>query len=211
MVTRHDAPEMMAQDDAPEMVARDDVTDQASLHARRMMAALDLPLDTPGLAGTPARLIAALRELTAGTREDPGRHLEVTFPPEADKPGIIAVTNLPFISLCEHHLLPFVGSMTVAYLPSPGAPIVGLSKLARMAQGFAARPQVQERLGEQIAETLHTRVDCLGAACQVAAEHFCMTLRGIKAAGARMTTVHLKGAFERDPLVREEFLRLRGS
>lgn len=198
-------------EDVPEVIAPAIIADQAPVHARRMMAALDLPLDTPGLAGTPARLVAALRELTAGMREDPGRHLEVTFPPETDKPGIIAVTNMPFISLCEHHLLPFIGNMTVAYLPSPGAPIVGLSKLARMAQGFAARPQVQERLGEQIVESLSTRVDCLGAACQVTAEHFCMTLRGVKAAGARMTTLHVKGAFERDPLVREEFLRLRGA
>ncbi|MEQ4725073.1 GTP cyclohydrolase I [Nonomuraea sp. B19D2] len=181
---------------------------QAPEHARRMMEALGLPLDTPGLAGTPTRLVAALRELTTGIWEDPGRHLEVTFPAEAPNPGIIAVTNMPFISLCEHHLLPFTGSMTVAYLPSPGAPIVGLSKLARMAQGFAARPQVQERLGEQIVESLASRVDCQGAACHVAAEHFCMTLRGVKASGAKMTTLHLKGVFERDPHIREDFLRL---
>ncbi|MGW4793766.1 GTP cyclohydrolase I [Nonomuraea sp. MG754425] len=198
----------MTVEDLPEEVVSAVVADQASLHARRMMAALGLPLDTPGLADTPARLVAALRELTAGLREDPGRHLEVTFPPEAAKPGIIAVTDMPFISLCEHHLLPFVGTMTVAYLPAPGAPIVGLSKLARMAQGFAARPQVQERLGEQIVESLSTRADCLGAACHVTAEHFCMTLRGVKAAGARMTTLHLKGAFDHDPVIRDGFLRL---
>jgi GTP cyclohydrolase I len=195
-------------EELPEEMIPTTIADQASMHARRMMAALGLPLDAPGLADTPARLVAALRELTAGMREDPGRHLEVTFPPEAAKPGIIAVTDMPFISLCEHHLLPFVGSMTVAYLPAPGAPIVGLSKLTRMAQGFAARPQVQERLGEQIVESLSTRANCLGAACQVTAEHFCMTLRGVKAAGARMTTVHLKGAFDQDPLIRDGFLRL---
>ncbi|NJP93889.1 GTP cyclohydrolase I [Nonomuraea sp. FMUSA5-5] len=182
--------------------------DQAPAHARRLMAALGLPLDAPGLADTPARLVSALYELTAGMREDPGRHLEVTFPAESAQSGVIAVTDLPFISLCEHHLLPFTGSMTVAYLPSPGAPIVGLSKLARMAQGFAARPQVQERLGEQIVESLCARLDCMGAACQVVAEHSCMTLRGVRAAGAKMTTLHLKGVFERDTLARRDFMGL---
>ncbi|AQZ62363.1 GTP cyclohydrolase I type 1 [[Actinomadura] parvosata subsp. kistnae] len=154
---------------------------EACEHARRMMAALGFPLHEPGMVGTPARLVNALRELTGGLREDPGRHLEVTFPPESNDPGLIAVTNVPFISLCEHHLLPFTGAMTVAYVPAPGAPIVGLSKLARMAQGFAAMPQVQEHLGEQIAETLHTKLESL------------------------------KGVFRTEPAMRENFFRLHSS
>ncbi|MFI6499443.1 GTP cyclohydrolase I [Nonomuraea typhae] len=184
---------------------------EACAHARRMMAALGFPLHEPGMADTPARLVKALRELAAGMREDPGRHLEITFPPESSDPGLIAVTNVPFISLCEHHLLPFTGTMTVAYAPAPGAPIVGLSKLARMAQGFAARPQVQERLGEQIVDALHSRLESLGAACHLSAEHFCMTLRGIRAAGAKMATLHLKGVFRTEPVMRENFFHLHSS
>ncbi|WP_185069084.1 GTP cyclohydrolase I [Nonomuraea jabiensis] len=185
--------------------------DDAYVHAHRMMTALGFPLDHPGMASTPGRLVAALRELTYGMHEDPAQHLEVNFPPEASEPGIIAITDVPFISLCEHHLLPFVGHMTVAYMPAPGAPIIGLSKLARMAQGYAARPQVQERLGEQIADSLFSRVDSLGSACSVTGEHLCMTIRGAKAVGAKMTTLHLKGVFKTETAVRESFLDLRRS
>ncbi|MDA0564174.1 GTP cyclohydrolase I [Streptomonospora sp. S1-112] len=181
---------------------------EAQEHARRMMAALGLPVTESGMADTPRRLVRALREFTAGMHEDPARHLRVTFPPEAEEPGIIAVTAVPFVSVCEHHLLPFTGRANVAYVPALKAPIVGLSKLARLVRGYAARPQVQERLGEQVVEALCTRLDSVGAACRISAEHSCMTLRGARAEGAQMATLHLRGVFQTDPVMRDAFLGL---
>ncbi|GAA2628441.1 GTP cyclohydrolase I [Actinomadura fulvescens] len=181
---------------------------EASLHARRLMTTLGFPVGDPGMTDTPARLVRAWCELSHGMHLDPGRHLAVTFPPESPDPGLIAVTDVPFVSLCEHHLLPFTGTANVAYLPAPGASIVGLSKLARLVQEYAARPQVQERLGEQIVHALVSRLDCDGAACAITAEHSCMTLRGARSTGAQMETLHLKGAFQADPQLRENFLGL---
>ncbi|RJL35803.1 GTP cyclohydrolase I [Bailinhaonella thermotolerans] len=180
----------------------------AWLHARGLMDALGFPVDSPGMAGTARRLVQALDELTSGMHEDPGRHLLVTFPPEAEKQGMIAVTDIPFISVCEHHLLPFTGTADVAYVPAPGAPVVGLSKLARLVQGYAARPQLQERLGEQIVSAIADRLETSGAACRLRAEHACLTLRGARAAGARMVTIHVKGVFETDAEARAEFVEL---
>src|SRR5205807_5162993 len=111
----------------------------------------------------------ALAELTSGLALDPARHLAVTFPPPSDDPPMVVVPGIPIVSVCEHHMLPFTGTATVAYLPA--GRIVGLSKLARVAQEYAARPQVQERLGDQIVVTIDRHLDTLGAACQIRAVH----------------------------------------
>lgn len=179
----------------------------AEHHARALLGALRVP-DTESTKDTPGRLAAALTELTAGMWTDPSDHLAVTFPPESDDPGMIVVTGIPFCSMCEHHMLPFTGTATVGYLPAKGARIVGLSKLARVVQGYATRPQIQERLGEQVTTAITSRLDTLGSACVIRASHTCMTLRGARAVGAQMVTSHLAGLFRDDPTVRGEFLSL---
>lgn len=179
----------------------------AEHHARQLLEALDIP-ETEATKNTPIRLANALAELTTGLGQDPDQHLAVTFPPESDDPGMIVVTGIPFCSVCEHHMLPFTGTATVGYLPTPGARIVGLSKIARVVQGYAARPQIQERLGDQITSAFTRNLDTLGAACVIRGSHTCMTLRGARAVGSHMVTSHLVGVFRDDPMVRGEFLAL---
>jgi GTP cyclohydrolase I len=177
-------------------------------HARAMLAALGMPCDDDSTAATPARFVRALMEFCSGVLDDPDRHFKVTFPAPEGDPGMIVVTGIPFTSICEHHLLAFTGTATVAYLPAPGSRICGLSKLARVAQEYAARPQVQERLGTQIVDAITRNLNVLGAACVLSSAHSCMTLRGAKATGAMMVTSHLTGAFRNDPAARTEFLQL---
>ncbi|WP_017589956.1 GTP cyclohydrolase I [Nocardiopsis ganjiahuensis] len=175
-------------------------------HARAMLVALGIRCDTDSMHRTPERYVRAIAEMTHGMRLDPARHLEVQFRPESANQGVIAAVNVPFVALCEHHLLPFPGRATVAYLPSPGAPIVGLSKLARVLQEYAARPQVQERIGEQTVAALVKRLDVRGSACLIRSRHACMTLRGVEAHGASMLTTHLAGELESDPALRAQVL-----
>jgi GTP cyclohydrolase I len=166
--------------------------------ARRIFAYLSAPCEDESTRETPQRFIAALQELTVGTNLDPLRHLKTTFPLNTSSPGLIVARNVPFISVCEHHFLPFTGHATVAYLPSPGARVVGISKLARIVTEFAARPQMQERIGEQVVQALIDCLDLQGAACVLSASHACMTMRGARAAGASITTTHLRGVFTED-------------
>ncbi|RGD62053.1 GTP cyclohydrolase I FolE [Kitasatospora xanthocidica] len=177
-------------------------------HAAGLLAALGIPCDTESTAATPRRMAKALAELTAGVRLDPARHLAVTFPPEGERAGLIAAVDVPFTALCEHHVLPFTGRAAVAYLPTPGARIVGLSKLARLVQEFAARPQVQERLGQQVVDALGAHLDIQGAGCLIRSQHACMTARGARAHGAAMVTTHLTGALHADLARRAEVLAL---
>jgi GTP cyclohydrolase I len=178
----------------------------AADHARQMLAALGIPCDTESTAGTPERYVRALAELTAGQHADPARHLQVTFAPPSDEPGLIVVTGVAFTSVCEHHLLPFTGRATVGYLPAPGARIVGLSKLARLVTELAARPQVQERLGDQVVTAIGKHLTSLGAGCVIRSTHACLALRGVRAAGAEMVTVHLRGALQQEGPFRTEFV-----
>lgn len=161
-----------------------------------------------GIAGdekTPRRYVRALAELTRGTALDPRRHLEVTFPPTTPEPGLITVREVPFTSVCAHHMLPFYGAATVAYLPKPEARIVGLSKLARVVQEYAARPQVQEELAAQVLDALMSRLHCRGAAVGIRAVHTCMALRGAATGpGANMVTVDHVGELGQQPW-RQEF------
>jgi len=159
---------------------------------------------------TPIRLVQALDELTAGRAIDPARHLAVRFPSVASvhelqrslatEPTLVMVTDVPFASVCEHHMLPFTGVATVAYLPKAGGEIVGLSKLARLVQEYAARPQVQERLTYQVVAALMDTLKPLGAACAVRGVHSCMALRGARTGGhAAMVTVNRAGDLENAP------------
>lgn len=173
--------------------------------ARQLLGTLGMKCEDESTRDTPRRLAKALRELTEGTTRDPRRHLQVTFPP-VGRPSLIVAAGISFTSVCEHHMLPFTGQATVAYLPSPGAEIVGISKLARIVHEYAARPQMQERIGEQVVDALTECLDTQGAGCMLRASHACMTLRGARAYGAQVTTEHLRGVFQTDGVLRSQLV-----
>ncbi|WP_028924204.1 GTP cyclohydrolase I [Pseudonocardia acaciae] len=145
-------------------------------------------------ANTPMRVATAWRAALAGYGVDPARHLARTFtaPPEA---GLVILAGIRVRSTCAHHLLPITGTATVAYRPGPGRPIVGLSKLARVLGDFAARLQVQERLGYQVAHTIQDTLDPVGAACVITAAHGCISLRGVCQPDTTTTTTALAGCW----------------
>jgi GTP cyclohydrolase I len=162
-------------------------------------------LDAMGLASdvddrTATRYVRSLRQLTYGIRVDPTRHLQVTFPPVTTQPTLVTVANVPYVSLCAHHMMPFWGTATIAYLPQPGAKIVGLSKIARCFRELGARPQIQEQLGQQMIDAIVTNLGCDGAAVAIAGTHTCMALRGASTGTeTAMVTTAMTGALERDP------------
>jgi len=174
---------------------------------RALLGQLGVDPDGPDVADTPARWVRALREMTAGYGEDPAAILSRTFEmPHADE--MIVVTGVPFTSVCAHHLLPFWGTGTVAYIPAEGAPVVGLSKLARVLDVYAKRLQSQEQITVQVTTALDTHLQTRGAACVLRAQHGCMAHRGVRKPGAEMVTSSLTGAFRSDPSARAEFLAL---
>jgi GTP cyclohydrolase IA len=160
--------------------------------------------DREGLLKTPNRVARAYGELMAGLREDPRVHLQTIFTERYDE--VVMLRNIDFNSLCEHHLLPFTGRAHVAYMPD--GKVVGLSKLARLVEGYARRPQVQERLTTQIADALMDVLQPIGAACVIEATHTCMTIRGAKKSGAVMVTSALRGIFRENASSRAEILQL---
>lgn len=159
----------------------------------------------PGLQSTPQRVAEMYAELTAGMREDPQQHV---VPLPGDKHDeMVIVKDINIASICEHHLAPFVGRCHIAYIPKNGR-IVGLSKLARLAEVFARRLQVQERLTSEIANTLYEGLKPLGVMVVIEAEHTCMTLRGVKKPGAITITSTVLGGFRKDPRTRAEAMAL---
>lgn len=159
-----------------------------------------------GLIDTPARVIRALQEMTSGYSDDPAALLSTQFPDDYDE--MVVVRGVEFHSLCEHHLLGFAGTATVAYIPSPGLGVVGLSKLARLVECYARRLQVQERMTMQIAEAIETHLSPVGVGVVVRARHSCMGCRGVRKPGAEMVTSALRGAMRDDAQARAEFLAL---
>lgn len=159
-----------------------------------------------GLLATPGRVLKAWREMTAGYQQDPAVILSTTFEVEHDQ--MIVVRGVPFVSTCEHHLMPFTGTATVAYIPNPEkARVVGLSKLARLVHCYARRLQVQERMTDQIAEAIKTHLDPLGVGVVIQAHHTCMSARGVQSAGDMVTARHLGVMFDK-PEARAELLAL---
>jgi GTP cyclohydrolase I len=159
----------------------------------------------PGLLRTPERVAEMYAELTAGMREDPTQHVS---PLPGDKHDeMVIVRDIHVASLCEHHLAPFVGRCHIAYIPKEGR-ILGLSKLARLAETFARRLQVQERLTSEIADTLFDGLKPVGVMVVIEAEHTCMSLRGVKKTGALTITSALRGGFRTDPRTRAEAMAL---
>tara|TARA_Y100001949_G_scaffold74214_2_gene63052 strand:+ start:2388 stop:2999 length:612 start_codon:yes stop_codon:yes gene_type:complete len=160
-----------------------------------------------GLLRTPERVANMYAEVFAGLREDPEHHLEVQF--EAEHDEMVMVRDIPFYSMCEHHLLPFVGQAHVAYVPGEAGKITGLSKLARLVEAYARRPQVQERLTSQVADKLMEVLDPRGALVVVEAEHHCMSMRGVRKPGSLTITSAVRGIFLSDA-TRAEALQLIG-
>ncbi|MDE3085858.1 MAG: GTP cyclohydrolase I FolE [Acidobacteriota bacterium] len=158
-----------------------------------------------GLRDTPRRVAAMYRELFAGHEGDPGAHLIVTFAAEHDE--MVMVRDIPFSSLCEHHMIPFVGKAHVAYIPGDDGRITGLSKLARLVDHFARRLQVQERMTTQIADCMEAVLEPRGVLVVVEAEHLCMSMRGVKKPGTLTITSAVRGLFRDDPRTRAEALQ----
>ena len=156
-----------------------------------------------GLLDTPRRVVKALAEMTAGYREEPAEILSTTF--EADCDEMVVVTDIPFHSMCEHHMMPFSGTATVAYIP--GERVVGLSKIPRLVRCFARRLQLQERLTDQVAGAIMRHLNPIGAACVIRASHTCMHARGVQSGGSMVTSA-LAGAFLDKPEARAEFMAL---
>lgn len=174
---------------------------------REILLAIGEDPQREGLAQTPQRVARSYAELMAGLREDPRLHLKTVFHERYDE--IVLLRDIEFYSLCEHHLLPFMGRAHVAYLPD--GKVAGLSKLARLVEGYARRPQVQERLTTQIADALMEELSAVGAACVIEAVHTCMTIRGVRKPGSVMVTSALRGIFKDSPSSRAEVLALIGS
>jgi GTP cyclohydrolase I len=171
---------------------------------REILIAIGEDPDREGLARTPARVAAAYAELFAGLREDPRRHLRVTF--DEGHQEMVVLRDIPFASMCEHHLLPFTGFAHVGYIPK--GRVVGLSKLARLVEGYARRPQVQERMTSEIADAIMEELAPQGCGVVIEASHTCMTIRGIQKPGATMITSAMRGGFKRRPETRAEFLEI---
>ncbi|HEY2587351.1 MAG TPA: GTP cyclohydrolase I FolE [Tepidisphaeraceae bacterium] len=171
---------------------------------REILIAIGENPDREGLARTPNRVARAYTELMSGLQINPRDHLKTVFHERYQE--VVLLRDIEFHSLCEHHLLPFTGRAHVAYLPD--GKVVGLSKLARLVEGYARRPQVQERLTTQIADALMEELNPIGAACVIEAVHTCMTIRGVKKHGSTMVTSELRGIFKENPASRAEILSL---
>jgi GTP cyclohydrolase I len=171
---------------------------------REILVAVGEQPDREGLAGTPARVARMYAELFAGLSQDAAEHLAVGFEERYDE--MVVLRDIPFHSMCEHHLLPFMGKAHVAYLPR--GKVVGLSKLARVVEVFARRPQVQERLTCQIADLIMDQLQAKGAAAIIEATHTCMTIRGVRKPGAVMVTSAMRGTFRSNLATRTEAMNL---
>lgn len=172
----------------------------------RLLEAIGEDPGRDGLKETPRRVAAMYREIFAGMRQDPEAVLDVTF--EAGHSEMVMVRDMPLYSMCEHHLVPWVGKAHVAYIPGKDGRITGLSKLARLVEVFARRPQVQERLTTQIADTLEKVLRPRGVFVVIEAEHLCMTMRGVRAPGSVTVTSAVRGVFKSDARTRAEAMSL---
>jgi GTP cyclohydrolase I len=172
---------------------------------RTILEAIGEDPDREGLAGTPGRVARMYAEVFGGLREDANEVVETIFEDE-EHHEIVMVKDIPFYSMCEHHLVPFHGRAHVAYIPR--GTVTGLSKLARLVDTYARRPQMQERLTSQVADTLMEALDPYGVMVVVEAEHMCMSMRGVKKPGSITVTSAVRGSFAEDPATRSEAMAL---
>jgi len=169
---------------------------------REILEAIGEDPDREGLVRTPQRVAEMYEEIFAGLADDPAEHLAVTF--AADHDEMIMVKDIPLYSVCEHHLAPFLGRAHVAYIPNANGRITGLSKLARLVDSYARRPQVQERLTSQIADEIDEKLVPRGVLVVVEAEHLCMSMRGVRKPGTTTVTSAVRGLFRTQAATRAE-------
>jgi GTP cyclohydrolase IA len=172
---------------------------------REILEAIGEDPERDGLVQTPSRVARMYAEICAGVHDDPDRHIRTTF--EADHDEMVMVRDIPLYSLCEHHLAPFVGKAHVAYIPNDDGRVIGLSKFARLIEGYARRPQVQERLTSQVADAMDRVLDPKGVMVVIEAEHLCMAMRGVKKAGTTTVTSAVRGLFRTNVSTRQEAMR----
>jgi GTP cyclohydrolase I len=180
--------------------------DRIARAVRELLEAIGEDPDRDGLRRTPDRVAEMYAELCSGLHEDPARHLDVRF--DADHDELILVRDIPFASLCEHHLMPFSGHAHVGYIPGVDGRITGLSKLARLVEGFSHRPQVQERLTTQVADAVEERLSPRGVVVVIEAEHLCMSMRGVRKPGAVTVTSAVRGVLRDDAAARAEAMSM---
>jgi len=169
---------------------------------REILAAIGEDPDREGLLRTPERVADMYAEIFAGLSDDPADHLAVTFAGDHDE--MVMVKDVPLYSVCEHHLAPFIGKAHLAYIPNANGRITGLSKLSRLVDAYARRPQVQERLTSQIADEIDARLQPRGALVVIEAEHLCMSMRGVRKPGTTTITSAVRGLFRDNPATRAE-------
>lgn len=184
--------------------------ERAEAAVRELLIAVGEDPEREGLLDTPARVARAYREIFAGLHEDPTAVLNKTF--SEDHQELVLVREIPIYSTCEHHLVPFYGVAHIGYIPGETGQVTGLSKLARLADMYAKRPQVQERLTSQIADALVDKLGAQSVAVVIEAEHLCMAMRGIRKPGAVTTTSAVRGGFKTSTASRAEvFALIRGN
>ena len=181
--------------------------DQAAVEkaVRDFLIAVGEDPDREGLSGTPERIARSAKEIFGGLHEDPAAALDTTF--DLHHQEMVVVRNISLYSICEHHLLPFHGVAHVGYIPAADGRVTGLSKLARLVEGYARRPQVQERLTSQVADALAQKLSARGVIVVIEAEHLCMSMRGVHKPGARTVTSAVRGVM-REPATRAEAMSL---
>jgi GTP cyclohydrolase I len=183
--------------------------DRIAKAVREILEAVGEDPDRDGLLDTPGRVARMYAEIFSGLHDTPDRHLKTTF--EAEHDEMVMVRDIPIYSACEHHLIPFIGKAHIAYIPGKDGRITGLSKLARLADVYAKRPQVQERLTVQIADALERMLEPQGALVVIEAEHLCMSMRGVRKPGSSTVTSAVRGLFKTSQATRFEAMRLIGS
>ena len=199
-------PESSQPDSAQPESTRHFDRERAEAAVRELLIAVGEDPDREGLADTPARVARAYEEVFSGLGTDPTEVLNTTF--NEDHRELVLVKDIPFYSTCEHHLVPFFGHAHIGYIPGHSGKVTGLSKLARLVEGFARLPQVQERLTTSIADALMDRLDASAVIVVIEAEHLCMAMRGVRKPGANTVTSAVRGGFQNNAATRAEAMAL---
>jgi len=173
---------------------------------REIIIAIGEDPDREGLKETPNRVARMYAEIFAGINKDPSEHMKVTFKDEEHE-ELVLVKDIPFYSMCEHHFIPFIGKAHVGYIPRDGS-VVGLSKLARLVDDIAKRPQLQERITSEVANVINKEINPLGVIVVIEAEHLCMSMRGVRKPGSRTVTSAVRGIFKKESKTRAEAMSL---
>ena len=194
----------MSNDLTTELSSRVVDQERAERAVRDLLEAIGEDPNREGLLDTPGRVARMWVEVLDGTNNDPDHHLERTFEIEHDE--MVLVRDIPFTSVCEHHMLPFSGTAHIAYLPGTTGRFTGLSKLARLVEGYARRLQVQERLTSQLADAMQNMLDPVGVLVVVEAEHSCMSIRGVRKPGTKTVTTAVRGIYRTDGSARAEVM-----